>query len=159
VSPEQRAVQQLALSATRNAAITTLAGGVTATSLRDGTLTPAAIDALLSGLKHGDSRVRWWCIQILDHVADPSTLMAIAPLLEDPVPRVRRNAAHALGCVPCKPGWSGALPDHVRSRLTEMADHDVNGKVRTEAVRTLACTASPAATERRVWSRSSEPTR
>jgi HEAT repeat protein len=141
MSPEQMAVEQLATDSTRSAAMAMLAGGVTATALRKATVTPAAFDALLGGLRHKNPRVRWWSIQILDHVPDARAMAAIAPLLYDPVPRVRRNAAHALGCADCKPDWSGELPDAARSRLAEMASVDASAKVRAEAARALSCLA------------------
>jgi HEAT repeat protein len=138
MSPEQVAVEQLAAKSTRSAAMTMLAGGVSATALRVASLTPAAFEALIGGLRHESPRVRWWSIQILDHVPDPRAMAAIAPLLDDPVPRVRRNGAHALGCAACKPDWAGQLPDAVRSRLAELAGADASAKVRAEAARALS---------------------
>lgn len=114
-------------------AMRSLAGGVTATHLRTATLTEAAFDALVEGLSDRNSRVRWWCIQVLDHVPDPRALTAIAALLDDPVPRVRRNAAHALGCAACKPDWAGSLPDEVMMKLASLAAEDSNRKVRSTA--------------------------
>ena len=51
-------------------------------------------------------------------VACKTSAIAIVPVLDDPVPRVRRNAADALGCVACKPTWNGRLatPDHREAR-------------------------------------------
>jgi HEAT repeat protein len=80
--------------------------------------------------------IRWWCIQLLDHVPDRraiTAITAIAGMLDDPVPRVRRNAAHALGCVACKPEWSGGLPAEIVSKLGSIAKDDPNHKVRAEA--------------------------
>jgi HEAT repeat protein len=76
---------------------------------------------------------------VLDHVPDPRSLAAIARLLDDPVPRVRRNAAHALGCGVCKPDWEGALPDGATAKLAQLAAQDPNAKVRAEAARSLSC--------------------
>jgi HEAT repeat protein len=64
---------------------------------------------------------------------------AIANLLDDDVPRVRRNAAHALGCVACKPQWSGVLPACVVEQLERLAASDPNAKVRNEARDALSC--------------------
>lgn len=86
-------------------------------------------------------QVRWWCIQVLDHVADERSLEAIAGALDDPVPRVRRNAAHALGCVACKPTWDGQLADETIRRLMDVAECDPNPKVRAEAHAALSCVA------------------
>ena len=121
------------------ALITGLLGAANARDLKDVQVTQDVFDALVAGLGHQDSRVRWWSVQLLDHCPDPRAIVAIAPLLRDPVPRVRRNAAHALGCVGCKPGWSGELPDGALDELVRLADGDENAKVRREARQSLAC--------------------
>ncbi len=139
MTPEQLLVQQFGRRGHEVEALRGVAGGVTATHLRRAQLTPAAFDAVLEGLADSNPRVRWWCVQVLDHVADPRAVEAIASLLDDPVPRVRRNAAHALGCVACKPQWSGALPPQVTEKLIGLATQDPNMKVRNEVALALAC--------------------
>jgi vesicle coat complex subunit len=116
-----------------------LTGGVTATHLRSARLTEAAFAAVVEGLADPNPRVRWWCVQVLDHVPDPHGIEAVAKLLDDPVPRVRRNAAHALGCVACKPDWAGGLPNDVVEKLMSLSADDPNTKVRREAGYALAC--------------------
>lgn len=116
-----------------------LVGGVTATELRTVRVSDAAFDALVDGLTDPNPRVRWWCIQVLDHVPDHRAIDPIAAMLDDPVPRVRRNAAHALGCAACKPEWSGELPAEVIAKLTAVANADPNPKVRAEESRALGC--------------------
>ena len=138
---DRELVRQLGPKSTRLAAMRALVGGVTANELRDVRLSDRTFDALRDGLADPDPRVRWWCIQLLDHVPEPRALTAIAGGLDDPVPRVRRNATHALGCVACKPGASGDLPAELTARLQAMATDDPNGKVRAEARHTLACRA------------------
>ena len=115
-----------------------LAGGVTSTHLRSARLSDAAFDAPVEGLGDPHPRVRWWCIQVLDHVPDDRALAAIAPLLDDPVPRVRRNAAHALGCVICKPSWDGTRSHEVTNKLAHLAAADPNAKVRAEAAHAIS---------------------
>jgi HEAT repeat protein len=115
-----------------------LVGGTNATHLRNARVTGETFAALCEGLHDRHPRVRWWCIQLLDHVPDPRAIAAIAPLLDDPVPRVRRNAAHALGCQRCKPEHENCLPGHAITRLQAMADHDPNAKVRSAAAHALA---------------------
>lgn len=94
-------------------------------------------DALLAGVADPHPQVRWWSIQLLDHLADPSVVPALSAALDDPVPRVRRNAAHALGCRVGKPSGDGVNPGAVNARLAVMAASDPNAKVRAEAARAL----------------------
>ncbi|HSK21613.1 MAG TPA: HEAT repeat domain-containing protein [Egicoccus sp.] len=126
-------VQRLGVKTERTEAMRALVGGVTATELRTATLSDAAFTALCEGLSDPNPQVRWWCIQLLDHVPDERAVVALANALDDPVPRVRRNAAHALGCVACKPAWDGHVSSAVLQRFAEMAENDPNAKVRAEA--------------------------
>jgi HEAT repeat protein len=114
-----------------------LVGGVTATELRRARVDQATLDALAEGVRDPDSRVRWWCVQLLDHLDDPKALSALIEALDDPVPRVRRNACHALGCLACKPSWDGILPAEATGKLQQLAATDPNPKVRAEADRAL----------------------
>ena len=86
----------------RNQAIRALVGGLTATELRRVRLTDAAREALIEGLEHRNPKVRWWCLQLMDHVGDEACLEHIVRALDDPVPRVRKMARHALECDKCK---------------------------------------------------------
>jgi HEAT repeat protein len=136
---ERDLVQQLATKARRLDAMRALVGGVTSTELRHVEITDRAFDALAEGVNDPNPKIRWWCIQLLDHVPDPRAIAAAARALDDPVPRVRRNAAHALACVACKPDWAGGLPEHIAARLERLATSDPNEKVRLEALHALAC--------------------
>jgi HEAT repeat protein len=130
-------VKLLALREGRLDVIRRLVGGVTATELRQVRVAQSVLRALAEGVRDPDPRVRWWCVQLLDHVDDQRALIALTDALDDPVPRVRRSAAHAVGCVACKPGWDGTLPDVAARRLLRLAGSDPNAKVRAEAQRTL----------------------
>ena len=88
---------------------------------------------MVEGLSDPHPRVRWWCISLLDHAPDPRAIAAIEPLLDDPVPRVRRNAAHALGCLACKPEWCGAVAPETVAKLEALAASDENARVRRDA--------------------------
>ena len=140
---ERELVQQLGSTSTRIAAMRGLVGGVGATELRRAQLTESAFAALGDGLRDRNPKIRWWCIQLLDHVPHPRATTAIAELLDDPVPRVRRNAAHALGCLACKPTWAGELPSQIIGDLERLATSDVNAKVRAEARHALICRTPP----------------
>jgi hypothetical protein len=49
-----------------------------------------------------------------------------------------RNAAHALGCVACKPDWDRALPPATIQRLEDLAERDPSDRVCREAATALA---------------------
>ena len=76
--------------------------------------------------------MRRFCLEMLDNHPDDHTLPHILECLDDPVPRVRWHAVHALGCDTCKDGAS-FLSDEVRRRLTGLAEHDPSEKVRSQA--------------------------
>ncbi len=135
-------VQPLREPARVNEVIRELTGSLAATELRRMELRPEIYDAFVAGLADPHPRVRWWCIQVLDHVADARAADAIAPLLDDPVARVRQNAAHALGCNICKGGRAAPPTPEVLGKLAHLARHDVNAKVRAVAAR--SCAAAPA---------------
>jgi HEAT repeat protein len=141
VTPERTSVAALADKHHRLDAMRSLLGGVNARDLRSVQLTDAAFDALVDGLDDSNPVVRWWSIQLLDHCADQRAIDAIVPMLSDTVPRVRRNAAHALGCVVCKPDWSGTLTPEALRQLSRLANWDPNLKVRAEARSALALSA------------------
>src|SRR5215831_8480035 len=138
----QTLVKLLAQRPGRLDTIRQLVGGVTATELRRARVDQPTLDALAEGVHDPDSRVRWWCVQLLDHLDDQRALTALIEALDDPVPRVRRNACHALGCLACKPSWDGILPDAAYAKLRHLAATDPNPKVRAEADRTLRRTVS-----------------
>src|SRR5262249_40018576 len=107
MTTEREAVQWFARRDHQVDALRALTGGLTATHLRSARLSDAAFAAVVEGLADPNPRVRWWCLQVLDHVPDGRAIPFVASALDDPVPRVRRNAAHALGCFACKPEWDG----------------------------------------------------
>jgi HEAT repeat protein len=139
VTTEQEIVQLFAVKGRQSEALYRLVGGTAATHLRTVQLDDPTFEALAEGLSDPNPRVRWWCVQVLDHVPDARATGALIAALDDQVPRVRKNAVHALGCIACKPGWSGALPREAVEKLARMATADPSEKVRAEAHRTLAC--------------------
>ena len=118
----------------RNDAIVALVGAINARDLANVTLKPKAREALISGLQHFNPKVRWWCLQLMDHLADESFVPFILPLLGDPVGKVRKHAVHALTCEMCKPDRCGLeLSEQVRAKIAEVARSDVDERVRNEA--------------------------
>jgi HEAT repeats len=81
---------------------------------------PAAYRALLAmgflavllarqGLRHANAAVRYRCCTLLDHYLVPDVLADLVRALDDPHPRVRVAALHALACDRCKE--SGCRPE------------------------------------------------
>jgi HEAT repeat protein len=133
------AVQLFRLKERRIDAMRALAGAVNASDLRRLSVPDEVRNALIAGAADPYPSVRFWCLQLLDHLPDPAVLPAVCRALDDAVPRVRRLAAHALGCGMCKPTWDGALPPEAVTELAELASDDVNKKVREEASFALTC--------------------
>ena len=116
----------------RNPAIIELVGAINASDLRRVKVSPDAKAALIAGLDHRNAKVRWWCLQLMDHLADESYLEPILSKLSDPVAKVRRHAVHALSCAVCKPNRQ-ALAIDIAEALRRTLEADPNVKVREEA--------------------------
>jgi HEAT repeat protein len=131
-------VDLLADKKQRYQVIVALVGGITSTELRTVKVSPEAKAALIAGLKHRNSKVRWWCIQLMDHLADESYL---EPLLDaahtDRTPKNRRHAIHALACEKCKPNRC-RLNLNLRADLRQIAATDPELSVRLTALQELA---------------------
>lgn len=66
---------------------------------------PAAIPALLAGLRHPHPRIRRGCVDIIDHGgygADDRCIVALLPMLRDQAPHIRRAVWHTLFCERCR---------------------------------------------------------
>jgi hypothetical protein len=101
-------------------------------ALRAAGATDLPFDLLaLAALEDPEAKVRWSAIDVLDHYDEHRHDPALTAALRDPVPRVRRHAAHALGCAACSstPGTGDAVPALVRCAST-----DDNVKVRRQAL-------------------------
>ena len=121
----------------------TAAAQVELLAVRDWRVARAAKDALaaagaegaaaaLTGLSHPNPRVRRGAADFLDHHADDRCVAKLAELaLHDPVPYVRRVAAHALMCQRCKPT---PLTKDVVPLLIRIAREDPSPRVRSSAV-------------------------
>ena len=92
------------------------------------------LEALIWGLSHDNPVVRWQCLELLDAHPDQRAVPAILGLLDDPVPRVRWHALHALECDVCKGGES-LLDDPILAKIGELAEHDGNKRIRAYAQR------------------------
>lgn len=137
LSPSQL-VDLFADKTRRNPAIIALIGGLTTTELRKVKVSQAAKQALISGLKHPNSKVRWWCIQLMDHIADESYVPSLLDVAQtDPTPKNRRHAIHAMVCEVCKPNRQPLQAD-IRVELAAIARLDKDLSVREMAQEELA---------------------
>jgi len=120
----------------RNQAILDLVGAFNANDLRRVQVKPEAKAALISGLDHPNAKVRWWCLQLMDHLADDSYLEPILSKFSDPEAKVRRHAIHALSCGDCKPNRQ-VLAVKIESALLAALKTDPDQRVREEARQAL----------------------
>ncbi len=116
----------------RNQAIVDLVGAINANDLRRVRVKPEARAALISGLDHPNAKVRWWCLQLMDHLADESYLEPMLAKLSDPVAKVRRHAIHALSCGVCKPNRQ-PLAVRIEAALLRSLESDTDRRVRQES--------------------------
>lgn len=127
-------VDQLAYKEKRSEVIIALVGAINARDLAKVVLDAEPKNALIEGLTHENAKVRWWCLQLMDHVADESFIPYIIPLLHDPVGKVRKHAVHALTCDICKPDRCGlALSLDVKEQIERVSVKDPDKRVRDEA--------------------------
>jgi len=129
-------VDAFADSSQRNRAILELVGAIHANDLRRVQVAPPVKAALIAGLEHPNAKVRWWCLQLMDHLADESYLEPILSKLSDPVAKVRRHAVHALSCGACKP-QRRPLEVEIESALRAVLETDADERVRKEARQAL----------------------
>lgn len=94
------------------------------------------MDALIWGLGHESPVVRRVCLEFLDQHPHPRALPHVVACLEDPVPRVRWHAVHAICCDVCKDGSSQLTPELV-ARVRQVAESDPSPKVRGQALHGL----------------------
>lgn len=132
VNPLASLVDAFADPKRRNQSILDLVGAINANDLRRVQVRPEARAALISGLGHPNAKVRWWCLQLMDHLADESYLEPILTKLSDPVAKVRRHAIHALSCGACKPNRQ-LLAVRIEAALLQALETDPDLRVREEA--------------------------
>lgn len=93
--------------------------------------------ALVGGLASPSPRTRFECAHALDVFGDASTRAPLAPLMDDPVPRVRWMAMHALSCHACGEK-AEALEGPVLDRIIAATGADPSPQVRRHAAVALA---------------------
>jgi HEAT repeat protein len=78
--------------------------------------------------------VREQCCKLLDHLMDDETITDLVAMLNDPEPRVRISAAHALACDRCKQGSCRPAADDVLPTALRLLKHDTDPHVRAMAI-------------------------
>lgn len=99
-------------------------------------LSEQKLEALIGRLSHDNPAVRWQRLELLDAHPDKRAVPTILDLLDDPVPRVRWHALHALECDVCK-GSDSLLDDDILGKIRLVAINDESERVRTYAQRVL----------------------
>lgn len=94
-----------------------------------------ALPAIRTGLSSPNWRVRQWCATLIDTNWDEPSLRRLLLALYDPKLKVRKAAAHSLGCDRCKQGEN---PIDVLPYLEERLREDKSIKVRRTCAWTLA---------------------
>ena len=107
-------------------------GRIGARANRGQKLNDEKMEALIWGLSHENAVVRRCCLEFLDTHPSDKALPHILRCLDDPVPRVRWHAVHALICDACKPGAS-YVSGEALSRIQALAADDPNPRVRKQA--------------------------
>lgn len=96
----------------------------------------AAVEA---GLLADDPTLRAECALLIDRLAGNDSFELMLLLLDDPEPRVRRHAIHALACDRCKSDDVCALPrDQIVVAAAHMLETDPDAHVRAIALEVLA---------------------
>jgi hypothetical protein len=94
------------------------------------------LDALLRGTAHPNPAIRFECAHALDSFGNARCQEPLARLIDDPVPRVRWIAMHALSCHACNDA-SCSIDESVHRRIAERALTDESIQVRRHATAAL----------------------
>jgi HEAT repeats len=100
------------------------------------------VELALRGLEHPNPKVRYNCAHALDWLSDDRCVPALVHLLNDPVPRVRAIALHALNCDECKLTPLQPRPELIPIAI-DWAAHDPSRRVRRDATWLLMQAAEP----------------
>jgi hypothetical protein len=94
------------------------------------------LDALMRGTVHPNPGIRFECAHALDSFGDARCQKTLVRLIDDPVPRVRWIAMHALSCHACNDA-SCSIEESVHRRIAERALTDESIQVRRHATAAL----------------------
>jgi hypothetical protein len=94
---------------------------------------PQALPAVRAGLDHPNADVRVHCTRALDHLVDDEAFPKLVTMLDDPDPRVRREALHAIACDRCKDNACRPTKAMILSPAIDLLLNDENAHVRAFA--------------------------
>lgn len=97
------------------------------------------IETLIAGLAHPKPRARFEYAHILDSFGDARSIEPLKRLMDDPVPKVRWMAMHALTCHACNPDTCPDDPQII-ARIAHHAQFDESPVVRRQATFSLGLT-------------------
>jgi len=118
----------------------------------------AFLDVLLAGTANTNARIRFECAHALDSFGDTRCREPLFRLMDDPVPRVRRIAIHALSCHACNE--ASCVDDRsVHKRIAQHALSDASIQVRRHAAGALGTIAAPTTVDalRAIIARDTDP--
>ena len=92
-----------------------------------------ALSAIRAGLRHDDPAVREGCCRLLDHLVDTASMDELIVTVDDPDPRVRIAAFHALACDRCKGDTCAPGADRVLEPALRHLRSDPDPQVRMRA--------------------------
>jgi HEAT repeat protein len=118
----------------------------------------AFLDVLLAGISNTNPRIRFECAHALDSFGDTRCREPLTRLMDDPVPRVRWIAIHALSCHACNEASCVDDPS-VHARIAQRALSDASIQVRRHAAGALGMIAAPATVDalRAIIARDTDP--
>ncbi|MGD3109553.1 HEAT repeat domain-containing protein [Streptomyces sp. YGL11-2] len=93
-----------------------------------------AMDVIRAGLHDEDPAVREGCCRLLDHLVDTDSMDQLIAMADDPDPRVRIAAFHALACDRCKGDTCAPGADRVLAPALRHLSADPDAHVRAMAV-------------------------
>ena len=89
---------------------------------------------ILEGLKHDNAQLRYYCCSLLDHLLIPEALTDLIGAVDDPDPKVRTMALHALACERCKEGDCRPAEADILPKALHILHEDIDAHVRAMAI-------------------------
>ena len=95
---------------------------------------PAAVAAVVGGLRHENADARYHCCRLLDQLLTPQALAPLIGMLDDPDERVRYTALHSLSCDRCKDDVCRPTDGPLLARALQLLAGDPSAHVRAMAI-------------------------